>query len=172
MPSAAAFLRPSLLASRRSGEGLAVGGGVDGVPVPGTGPRVASVGTGPADGEVGALRGRAPARSTPFGWRPADAIGLADSPTTESGSLPVTGGALAAVALGGPFATPVDAGGASSFAGLAATSADASALAAGGATAASGGTATFGAGGVSAFAGWAATLAAGGTGTLVAGTSG
>jgi hypothetical protein len=93
MPSAAAFLRPSLLASRRNGEGPA-GGGVDGIANPGTGRRVATVEAEPADAEVGALWGSAPARSATFGWPVTDSLDLPDSPN-ESDALRVAWGTLA-----------------------------------------------------------------------------
>src|SRR5215218_4401755 len=98
MPSAAAFLRPSLLASRRNGEGPAAGG-VDGIAIPGMGRRVAAVETEPADDEVSALWGSAPARSATFGWPATDSLGLPDSPN-ESGSLRVAWDTLANAALG------------------------------------------------------------------------
>ena len=97
MPSAAAFLRPSLLASRRNGEGP--DGGVDGIAIPGMGRRVAAVETGPADDEVIALWGSEPARSATFGWPATDSLGLLDSPT-ESDSLGVAWDTLANGALG------------------------------------------------------------------------
>lgn len=98
MPPAAAFLRPSLLASRRNGEGPA-GGGVDGIAIPGMGRRVAAVGTEPADDEVGALRGSAPARSAALGWPVTHSLGLPESPT-ESDSLRVAWDTLAKAVLG------------------------------------------------------------------------
>src|SRR6266508_459928 len=98
MPPAAAFLRPSLLASRRNGEGPA-GGGVDGIAIPGMGRRAAAVGTEPADDEVSALWGSAPARSATFGWPATDSLGLPGSPT-ESDSLRVAWDTLAEAALG------------------------------------------------------------------------
>jgi hypothetical protein len=177
LPSAAAFLRPSILASRRSGESSV--GGVEGVAIPGMGPRVAAVGTEPADEEVGALRGSAPARSTTVGWPPTDSLGPVGSPT-ESGSFPVAWDTPAGATLGRVSATPAGpaAGGSSAFTGLASTFADASAftgfastLAAGGATGASGAAPIFGTG-AAAFAGWASTLAAGGTAASAAWTSG
>jgi hypothetical protein len=131
MPPAAAFLRPSLLASRRNGEGPA-GGGVDGIAIPGMGRRVAAVGTEPADDEVGALRGSAPARSATFGWRATDSLGLPDSPT-ESDSLRVAWDTLARAVLGQ-------------------VSASLAGPAAGSATAALGVTATLVVGGTAAFA--------------------
>ncbi len=76
----AAFLRPSLLASRRNGEGPA-GGGVDGIAIPGMGRRVATVGAEPADAGIRALRGSAPARSATSGWPATDSLGLPNSPT-------------------------------------------------------------------------------------------
>ena len=97
MPSAAAFLRPSLLASRRNGEGP--DGGVDGIAIPGMGRRVAAVETGPADDEVIALWGSEPARSATFGWPATDSLSLPDSPT-ESDSLGVAWDTLANGALG------------------------------------------------------------------------
>ena len=131
MPPAAAFLRPSLLASRRNGEGPA-GGGVDGIAIPGMGRRVAAVGTEPADAEVRALRGSAPARSATFGWPATDSLGLPDSPN-ESDSLRVAWDTLARAVLGR-------------------VSVFLAAPAAGGATAASGVTATLAVGGTAAFA--------------------
>jgi hypothetical protein len=131
MPPAAAFLRPSLLASRRSGEGPA-GGGVDGIAIPGMGRRVAGVGTEPADAEVGALWGSAPAGSATFGWPVTDSLGLPDSPNV-SDALRVAWGTLARAVLGQAC---------TSLAGPAA----------GGATAASGVTATLAVGGRAAFA--------------------
>jgi hypothetical protein len=97
MPPAAAFLRPSLLASRRNGEGP--GGGVDGIAIPVMGRRVAAVGTEPADDEVGALRGSAPARSATFGWPATDSLDLPDFPN-ESDSLRVAWDTLARAVLG------------------------------------------------------------------------
>src|SRR5215217_4779914 len=131
MPPAAAFLRPSLLASRRSGEGPA-GGGVDGIAIPGMGRRVATVEAGPADAEVRALPGSAPARSATFGWPATDSLGLPDSPN-ESDSLRVAWDTLARAVLGR-------------------VSASLAGPAAGGATAASGVTSTLAAGGRAAFA--------------------
>jgi hypothetical protein len=131
MPPAAAFLRPSLLASRRNGEGPA-GGGVEGIAIPGMGRRVAAVGTEPADDEVGALWGSAPARSATFGWPATDSLGLPDSPN-ESDSLRVAWDSLARAVLGR-------------------VSASLAGPAAGGATAASGVTATLAVGGTAAFA--------------------
>src|SRR5215218_2190982 len=131
MPPAAAFLRPRLLASRRNGEGPA-GGGVDGIAIPGRGRRVAAVGTEPADAEVGALRGSAPARSATSGWPATDSLGLPDSPN-ESDSLRVAWDSLARAVLGR-------------------VSASLAGPAAGGATAASGVTSTLAAGGRAAFA--------------------
>jgi hypothetical protein len=131
MPPAAAFLRPSLLASRRSGEGPA-GGGVDGIAIPGMGRRVATVEAGPADAKVKALPGSAPARSATFGWPATDSLGLPDSPN-ESDSLRVAWDTLARAVLGR-------------------VSASLAGPAAGGATAASGVTSTLAAGGRAAFA--------------------
>jgi hypothetical protein len=131
MPPAAAFLRPSLLASRRNGEGPA-GGGVEGIAIPGMGRRVAAVGTEPADDEVGALWGSAPARSATFGWPATNSLGLPDSPN-ESDSLRVAWDSLARAVLGR-------------------VSASLAGPAAGGATAASGVTATLAVGGTAAFA--------------------
>jgi hypothetical protein len=131
MPPAAAFLRPSLLASRRNGEGPA-GGGVEGIAIPGMGRRVAAVGNEPADDEVGALRGSAPGRSATFGWPATDSLGLPDSPN-ESDSLRVAWDTLARAVLGR-------------------VSVFLAAPAAGGATAASGVTATLAVGGMAAFA--------------------
>jgi hypothetical protein len=158
--SAAVLLRPSLLASRRSGEGP--GGGVDGVAIPGMGRSVAAAGTEPAAGEVGALRGSAPARPAAVGLPSSGSLGVADSPT-ESDSF---GGAWDTPGL--VPATPAGpaAGGAVAFGGCAA------ALPAGGATGASGASSTFGAGGVSAFTGSASALGAGGKGAFAVGTSG
>ena len=134
MPPAAAFLRPSLLASRRNGEGLA-GGGVDGIAIPGMGRRVAAVGTEPTDAEVRALPGSTPARSATFGWPATDSLDLPDSPNepNESDSLRVAWDTLARTVLGQVS---------TSLAGPAA----------GGATAASGVTATLAVGGTPAFA--------------------
>src|SRR4029453_11783829 len=131
MPPAAAFLRPSLLASRRNGEGPA-GGGVDGIATPGMGRRLAAVESEPADDEVRALGGSAPARSATFGWPATDSLGLPDSPT-ESDSHLVAWETLANGVLGQACA---------SLAGPAA----------GGATAASGVTAPLAVGGTAAFA--------------------
>ena len=131
MPPAASFLRPSLLASRRNGEGPA-GGGIEGIAIPGIGRPVAAVGTEPADDEVGALWGSAPARSATFGWPATDSLGLPDSPN-ESDSLRVAWDTLARVVLGQ-------------------VSASLAGPAAGGATAASGVTATLAVGGTAAFA--------------------
>jgi hypothetical protein len=131
MPPAAAFLRPSLLASRRSGEGPA-GGGVDGIAIPGMGRRVATVEAGPADAKVRALPGSAPARSATFGWPATDSLGLPDSPN-ESDSLRVAWDTLARAVLGR-------------------VSASLAGPAVGGATAASGVTSTLAAGGRAAFA--------------------
>src|SRR5215218_1697402 len=131
MPPAAAVVRPSLLASRRSGEGPA-GGGVDGIAIPGMGRRVATVEAGPADAEVRALPGSAPARSATFGWPATDSLGLPDSPN-ESDSLRVAWDTLARAVLGR-------------------VSASLAGPAAGGATAASGVTSTLAAGGRAAFA--------------------
>jgi hypothetical protein len=97
MPPAAAFLRPSLLASRRNGEGPA-GGGVDGIAVPGMERRVAAVATAAPD-EVGALRGSASPGSATFGWRATDSLGLPDS-AAKSDSLRVVWDTLAEAALG------------------------------------------------------------------------
>src|SRR5512133_3499899 len=131
MPPAAAFLRPSLLASRRNGEGPA-GGGVEGIAIPGLGRRVAAVGSEPADAEVGALWGSAPARSDTFGWPATDSLGLPDSPS-ESDSLRVAWDSLARAVLDR-------------------VSASLAGPAAGGATAPSGVTATLAVGGTAAFA--------------------
>jgi hypothetical protein len=91
-------LRPSLLTSRRNGEGPA-GGGVEGIAIPGMGRRVAAVETEPADDEVRALWGSAPARLAAFGWPATDSLGLPDSPT-ESDSHLVAWDTLAKAALG------------------------------------------------------------------------
>jgi hypothetical protein len=116
MPPAAAFLRPSLLASRRSGEGPA-GGGVDGIAIPGMGRRVATVAAEPADAKVRALPGSAPARPATFGWPATDSLGLPDSPT-ESDSHLVAWDTLAKAALGRVSASLVGpiAGGMAAFA--------------------------------------------------------
>ena len=135
MPSAAAFLRPSLLASRRNGEGPA-GGGVDGTAIPGRGRRVAAVGIEPADAEVGALRGGVAARWATVGWPATDSLGLPDSPT-KSDSLRVAWDPLAKAALGRVPA---------SLAGPAAGAAFALAFAGSIPTLAAGGTAAFAAG--------------------------
>ena len=121
MPPAAAFSRPSLLASRRNGEGPA-GGGVEGIAIPGMGRRVAAVGSEPADDEVGALWGSAPARSATFGWPATDSLGLPDSPT-ESDSLRVAWDTLAKAVPGQActFLAGPAAGGAIAASGVTAT---------------------------------------------------
>ena len=175
--SAAAFLRPSLLASRRNGEGPA-GGGVDGTAIPGMGRRVAAVETEPADDEVRALRCGAPIRSATLGWPATDSLDLPDSPT-QSDSLRVARDTPAEAALGRVSASLAEPAAGTATSGLGPGTARAAAAAAGPAGRASraggtfatatGGTFATAAGGTFATAAGALTPGAGGTFAAAAG---